>query len=51
MCVVCAHKFSTREYEVDSLIKLKESYLALQDEVKRLKVTERLLTGKKIGVL
>ena len=50
-CIICDHKFSTRVYEVDALINLKENYLALQDEVKRLRIADRLLRREKIGIL
>tara|TARA_E500000331_G_C17182952_1_gene681350 strand:- start:666 stop:905 length:240 start_codon:yes stop_codon:yes gene_type:complete len=42
-CVNCKTRFNTREYSLDDLIKLKEEYLSLQEEVKRLKLAHKML--------
>tara|TARA_Y100001938_G_C8049412_1_gene410845 strand:- start:909 stop:1148 length:240 start_codon:yes stop_codon:yes gene_type:complete len=49
VCVNCDKRFNTREYTIDDLTKLKAEYLLLQDEVKRLKVADKMLSFRKKG--
>jgi len=49
VCVNCAKRFNTREYAVEDLARLKAEYLTLQDEVKRLKVADKMVFMRKKG--
>ena len=46
-CINCENKFNTREYPNEALIKFKAEYLALQDEVKKLRVIDKILKVRK----
>ena len=41
-CLHCKERFVTREYSVEYLKRLKKEYLILQQEVKKLKVTQQI---------
>ena len=46
-CINCEKKFNTREYPNDALVRFKAEYLALQDEVKKLRVIDKILKVNK----
>jgi transcriptional regulator NrdR family protein len=46
-CLNCTKRFTTREYTMEDLIRLKAEYLTLQDEVKRLKVADKMVFAAK----
>ena len=49
VCINCDKRFNTREYAVEDLARLKAEYLTLQDEVKRLKVADKMVFMQKKG--